>query len=512
MAEWIEVAKESDLNEGVPLVVKVGKREVFLIRVERSLYAYGHKCPHYEAPLTDGSISGHSLICPWHNARFDLTTGRMTVPPALDDLPAYPVKVEGGVVFAGEPEKRPVTPLPGTEKQTFVVVGAGAAGNAAVQTLRAEGFAGRVIMIGGEDDIPYDRPNLSKGFLSGEAKPEWLPLRSEKYYENRQIEMRKGTRVTAVEPEKHTVVLQDGTLLEYDQLLLATGGRPRKIPISGLEQENCFYLRSFADARAINDAAASSQYAVIIGAGFIGMEVASSLRQRDLEVHIVDIQSTPMEHVFGERIGRRFRKLAEEKGVVFHLGVTVKEIKGGGAGGVVLSDGANVKADLIVVGTGAIPVVDYLKGTDLSENGMVPVDGQLRTRHREIFAAGDIAGYPNPLTGDRQRIEHWVVAESQGIHAARSMLGKAGDYDLVPFFWTRQFGRSFKYVGFARESDQIAFRGDVEEGDFSAGYYERGRLKAAAALDRGEELVHLMAVLEEGRHIPFEEFETVGLK
>ncbi|MFB0546165.1 MAG: FAD-dependent oxidoreductase [Anaerolineae bacterium] len=509
--QWRKVMEEKDLKEGVPVSAKADGDNVLLVRLRDRICACGSKCTHYGGPLSDGLLSDHIITCPWHNARFDVTTGKMVAAPALNDLARYAVKVENGQVYVGRAE-RPRFPKPsGEDRRTFLIVAAGAAGNAAAETLRREGFAGRILLITAEAEGPYDRPNLSKDFLAGKARPEWIPLRSEQFYAEQRIELLTNRRVTALDPGDRSVTFANGERLNFDRLLLATGGFPRRLTIPGTDLEGCFLLRSLADAEAIVAAVQEAERALVVGASFIGMEVAASLTERGLEVHVVAPGQVPMMRVFGERVGRRLQRLHEEKGVLFHLGNTPKEILGQKrVQAVVLSDESRIATDVVVAGIGIIPAVDYLQNTGLLHNGAVPVDGRLQTKARGIFAAGDIAIVPDRRTGEARRVEHWVVAERQGQHAARAMLGSDAPYDEVPFFWTKQYDASLKYVGFARNYDRIAYRGDVEEGTFLAGYYQNGVLKAAATLGRSREIIALGEILKAGIMISPDQFQDEG--
>jgi len=500
---WRNVCRLEDLREGSPVLVKAGDDEVCVVLLEGSVHAVGNKCSHYECPINEGLLLGHVVTCKCHDARFDLRTGKVLSPPALNDLPVYPVRVSDGEVLVG-PVEKPRFPKPeGTDPRTFLIVGGGAAGNAAAETLRREGFAGRIVMATAEADLPYDRPNLSKEFMSGDAKPEWMPLRSAKFYANQRIEVLSETRVASIDAGKKSVVLSTGQTLSYDKALLATGGAPRKLPVPGGDGEGCFQLRSFADARLISEAAGAARKAVLIGAGFIGMELASSLRKRGLEVTVVSPESLPLAGLLGDRVASILRTRHEKDGVTFASGVSVVQISGRqGSKTITLSDGRRLEADFIVRGIGVQPVVDYLQGTGIVENGAVPVNPQLRTKHADLFAAGDIAVVPDTRSGAGIRIEHWVVAERQGQHAARSMLGSDAPYIEVPFFWTRQTGASLKYVGFARQWDEVAVRGDAEKGKFLAGYYSGGKLLAAATMGLSNELTAVKVMMERNTPLP----------
>lgn len=500
---WQKAGRLEDLREGSPVKVKVGEDDVCIVLLDGAVHAFGNKCPHYECPINEGVIVGNAVICRCHDARFDLRTGKLLSAPALNDLPVYPVRTENGDVLLGPVEKPRFPRAEGSDPRTFLIVGGGAAGNAATETLRREGFAGRIIMVTAETDTPYDRPNLSKDYMSGEAKPEWMPLRSAKFYANQKIEILTATRVTAVDPRKKTAALSNGQTISYDRALLATGATPRALPVPGADGEACFQLRSFADARAISEVVASSKSVALVGAGFIGMELASALRKRGLAVTVIAPESEPLEGIIGEKVASYMRKRHEKDGVAFRLSSTISRISGGkGNKAITLSDGSRVEADFVVYGIGVRPAVEYLQGTDLVENGAVPVNARLQTKYDGLYAAGDIAVVPDRASGAALRIEHWVVAERQGQHAARAMLGSSDPYNEVPFFWTRQTGVSLKYAGYVREWDEIAYRGDVDSGKFIAGYYRGGTLLAAASLGMPRELAAVKVVMGNKTPLP----------
>ncbi len=510
--KWTRVAAKAELADGKPVGVEVDGATVLLVRRGGQIHACGGKCTHHGAPLAEGVLVGDEITCPWHTARFDVTTGRMLAPPALDDEPKYEVKVKGREVYVGKATFAPSPRPRKKDPRTFAIVGGGAAGNAAAETLRREGFAGRVVMITQEKSLPYDRPMLSKGYLAGDAKAAWLPLRDKDFYEENQIEVLTGRRVVGLAPADRTLSFAKGKPMKADALLLATGSVPRRLAIPGADLEGCFLLRSLADAKALVAAAKVGSRAVLLGASFIGLEAAASLRSRGLEVHVVAPESVPMERVFGQEVGRFLQKLHEEKGVVFHLGQSARELVGLDRGkAVVLADGTRVEGDLVLVGVGVTPAIECLAGTGLAENGAVPVDGCLRTRADGVFAAGDIAAVPDARTGEPRRIEHWTVAERQGIHAARAMLGSQTPYDEVPFFWTKQYDASIKYLGYAARYDRVALRGSMEKGKFVAGYYAGGTLKAVAALGLSRDAILLGQALKAGRPVAPEQLADAGL-
>jgi NADPH-dependent 2,4-dienoyl-CoA reductase/sulfur reductase-like enzyme/nitrite reductase/ring-hydroxylating ferredoxin subunit len=508
---WEKAAGVKDLKDRVPISVKAKGKDILLVRIGDRLFATESKCPHYGGPLNKGLLSGDTITCPWHHARFDIATGKLNAPPALDDVQSFSTKVENGEVFIGPP----VTSMPdqdaGEDNRTYAVVGAGAAGNAAAETLRREGFSGRILLITAEKHPPYDRPVLSKGFLTGEASSDSLPLREKEFYKKMGIEIMTERRVRQLKPAERTLCFSDGKEVKYDAVLLATGGKPRPLPVPGADLRSVYLLRSMTDAETILGATKEAKKVVIVGSGFIGLEVAASLRHRDLQVDVASREEIPMARIFGERIGRWFQRMHEAQGVRFHPDVTAERIEDRGEGvRVSLSDGAGIDTDIVVVGLGIDPATDYLEDTNLLEDGAVAVDERLKAKEDGVFAAGDIALFPNPRTGEKHRVEHWVVAEAQGRHAARAMLGVGDSYGEIPFFWTRQYGKSIKYIGYGSPFDRVVFRGDVEEDSFFAGYCRNGQLQAASCLNGGNEFIGLSELLKAGRPPSPEAFEDPG--
>ncbi|MCX7029047.1 MAG: FAD-dependent oxidoreductase, partial [Spirochaetes bacterium] len=385
-AAWTRVCRDDELAEGAPRVLKAGDQDVYLVRVDGAVRAVGTECPHYHEELIKGVLFDREVVCPAHFARLDVCDGRMVSPPALDDLPRFPVKVENGEVWVG-PVEKPRFPKPvGDDSRIFLIVGAGAAGEAAAETLRREGFSGRICMVTAEDERPYDRPNLSKDLLTGKAKPEWMPLRGPKFLANQKIELITGRRVTAIDPAAKTATLSTGEKLAFDRALIATGGAPKKPPIPGADSEGCLLLRSFADGRVLMDMISRSKSAVLVGAGFIGMELASSLRDLGLRVQVVSMGLLPLSRVLGDRIASLLLKRHESNGVEFHLGATPVRVTGTpGDMQVELSDGATISGGFVVFGLGIDPAVDCLAGTGLAGPGGVPVDASMRTKHPDIF-------------------------------------------------------------------------------------------------------------------------------
>ncbi len=496
----IELAKVDELKDGEMQACSAGEAKVLLARVDGGFHAVGATCPHYGAPLAEGALCGKRLICPWHHASFDVTTGDLLEPPALDALPRYEVKVEDGRVIAilpDEVEDRRAPPMAGRDvgrdKRAFVILGGGAAGYMAAQTLREEGFQGRVLMITREDRLPYDRPNLSKDYLHGHAEPEWMPLRPDEFFSEREIEVWRGREAARVDAKTKTISFKDGAQLIYDALLVATGGEPRTLPVPGSELKNVLTLRSFADADTIIVAAGNAKRAVVVGASFIGMEAAFSLRTRGLEVAVVAPEKTPFERALGAEIGALFQKVHESNGVQFSLGAKVERIVGAGqVEAVALEGGEKIEADLVVVGVGVRPATDFLEGVALGDDGGVIVDERLCAAD-SLYAAGDIARFTDARTNQSSRIEHWRTALQQGRTAARNMAGRATVYGAAPFFWTTQFDATLTYVGHATQWDEIIFDGEVDGRDFLAFYVKGDQVLAVAGMNRDRE----MAIIED---------------
>ncbi len=506
---WKEVARSEEINEGKPYVLDLSDEEqVLVFRHQGALSACGNSCTHYGAPLSDGTFTGTTVTCPFHNARFNVTSGVMLQPPALDDLPVYDIKEENGRVYLGPVQPANITLAPGNDPRTFVVVGGGAAGQTAVETLRRDGFVGRIVMFTAEKEHPYDRTLLSKLFLSGEKEEEETLLRDAAFYDRLKIEVRRETKVKTVDLATKTVFVESGEEIHADAILLATGSRPRVLPVPGSDLSNIFPLRSLGDARQLRNAAKDAGRAVVVGASFIGTEVAASLRAQGVEVDVVALETVPFEKVFGERIGRRFLGMHEANGVKFHLGRRVKRFEGAGSvERVILDDDSVLNADLVVIGVGVEPIVDYLSDSSVVADGSVQVDETLQVAPG-VFAAGDIAAIPFEF-GERLRVEHWAVAERHGQHAARNMLGAAHPYKLAPFFWTRQLGTSFKYVGFAGTFDKIVYHGDVEAGNFLAGYVRNGRVMAVSSVGRGDAVNRFGEMLEAGKKVSPDQLEKL---
>jgi NADPH-dependent 2,4-dienoyl-CoA reductase/sulfur reductase-like enzyme/nitrite reductase/ring-hydroxylating ferredoxin subunit len=474
--------------------VSVGETPVLLARVDGKCYALSAHCTHYGAPLAEGYLSGDRIVCPWHHACFNARDGRLEEPPALDSLANYPIRIEGDEIFIDLPEGAPDRETPPMSKRsaddtrTFAIIGGGAAGYMAAQTLREDGFTGRIVMITRESRTPYDRPNLSKDYLHGHAEAEWMPLRPDQFYTEHDIDVLQGKEVTRVDTQARRIEFADGQKMDCDSILIATGGAPRHLQIPGSDLENVHVLRSFDSADAIIASAGNARNAVVIGASFIAMEAAFSLRERGLSVTVIAPDKVPFERTLGPEIGRMFQSVHESHGVKFQLGEHVKSLRGDSSiESVELSSGTIIDADLVVVGIGVTPATDFLFGTEKQKDNSVVVDEYLSLGNG-VFAAGDIATFVDERTGQPTRIEHWRTALQQGRVAAKNMLGQQMRYDSVPFFWTTQFDATLNYVGHAAGWDTIHYQGQADKKEFLAFYIKDGAISAVAGMNRDREL------------------------
>jgi NADPH-dependent 2,4-dienoyl-CoA reductase/sulfur reductase-like enzyme/nitrite reductase/ring-hydroxylating ferredoxin subunit len=486
----------SDLADGAMLTGHVHGEPALLVRRGDELFAIGATCSHYGGPLGDGVVVGETVRCPWHHACFSLRTGEAVRSPALNPVTCWDVEQRDGRAYVRGKREVKGPPSPAAVAggpASIVIVGGGAAGNAAAETLRREGYGGRITMLSADPSAPCDRPNLSKGYLAGTATAESIPLRTPEFYAQHRIDVRTNARARSIDTTNRVVQLEDGSRHAYDALLLATGAEPVRLAVPGAELPHVHYLRTFADSRALVEKALVSKRAVIIGASFIGLEVAASLRTRLVEVDVVAPGAVPMEKVLGAEVGAGFRRLHEQHGVRFHLGTTPVSID---AHTVTLANGERLQANLVVVGIGVRPATSLAEQAGLAVDRGVVVDEYLQTSVPGIFAAGDIARWPDRLSGERIRVEHWVVAERQGATAARNMLGRREHFDAVPFFWTEQYDFSLIYVGHAERWDAAEIDGKIDDHDATITYRGGGRTLAVATVYRDHESLGAEVELE----------------
>jgi NADPH-dependent 2,4-dienoyl-CoA reductase/sulfur reductase-like enzyme/nitrite reductase/ring-hydroxylating ferredoxin subunit len=496
--------EKPDLKQGVPLaripdggklLGTVDEEEVLVVRRGKELFAVGAHCTHYHGPLAEGLIVGDEVRCPWHHACFSLRSGEALRAPALDPIQCWRVEQTEDKVYVKDkvasaaPRRISATAHP----SSVLIVGGGAAGLAAAQMLRREGYGGPLTMISADGAPPVDRPNLSKDYLAGNAPEEWIPLRPPEWYSEHKIDLVLNSRVTSLDTKQKKVTTEDGKTYQYGALLLATGADPVKLPLEGASPSQIFYLRSFADSQAMVAKAASAKQVVVVGASFIGLEVAASLRTRGVAVHVVAPDKVPMEKVLGPEVGAVVRSMHESHGVVFHLGETVKRVNGNE---VTLSGGQVIEADFIVLGVGVRPSIALAEQAGLKTDRGIAVDEYLQTSEPGVFAAGDAARWPDPHTGERIRVEHWVVAERQGQIAARNMLGAREPFKSVPFFWSQHYDIPINYVGHAEKWDKIDIDGEVDKKDCTVRYQRNGRTMAVVTIFRDLESLKAEAEME----------------
>jgi apoptosis-inducing factor 3 len=482
-----------DFARGIPLkdlaadgmiLGHIAGEPVLLARTGGVLFAIGAECTHYHGPLAEGTLVADTVRCPWHHACFSLRTGEALRAPALNRVACWRAEQQDGKIYVREklePADRRAQATTVAGPDSVVIIGGGAAGNAAAEMLRREGYSGPVTMLSADHAGPYDRPNLSKDYLAGNAPEDWIPLRSPDFYRGHGIELKLGTRAVAIDPKTGEVRLADGARKRFGALLLATGAEPVRLGIPGSDLPHVHYLRTLADSRALIAAATAARRVVVVGASFIGLEVAASLRARGLEVCVVAPEARPMETIFGPEVGDLIRQVHEEHGVAFHLGTTAASFE---RNRVTLKSGEQLDADFVIVGIGVRPETALAEGAGIVVDRGVTVDPYLETNIPGIWAAGDIARWPDRLSGEMIRIEHWVVAERQGQTAARNMLGARERFDAVPFFWSQQHDLLLSYVGHATKWDRIEIDGSLNAKDCTVTYRQGGRKMAVLTMGR----------------------------
>jgi NADPH-dependent 2,4-dienoyl-CoA reductase/sulfur reductase-like enzyme/nitrite reductase/ring-hydroxylating ferredoxin subunit len=483
-----------EVAEGAPMRGHVAGKAAIMVRKGGEVFVVGAFCTHYHGPLAEGLVVGETIRCPWHHACFSLRSGEAERAPAFDALARWRVEQIEGMIFARE-RIRTAAPktAPARAPGSVVIVGAGAAGFAAAHALRAEGYDGAIEMVGADPAEPYDRPNLSKDYLAGSAQPDWLPLRDPAWYRDNRVSLRLGRRVLSLDLAQRRILLEGGEGVGFDAVLLAAGADPVRLPIPGADASHVHYLRSLADADRLIAAAAGAKRAAVIGASFIGLEVAASLRARGLEVHVIAPEAVPMARILGPDLGAHIRRLHESHGVVFHLEDTATEI---GADALTLKSGGSLAADVVAIGVGVRPNIALAEAAGLAVDKGVLVDKYLETSEPGVYAAGDIARWPDKITGERVRVEHWVVAERQGQTAARNMLGRRERFEAAPFFWSQHYDQAISYVGHAPAWDRAELSGDPAAGDCAVTFYAGGRKLAVATLGRDLESLQAEVAFE----------------
>lgn len=489
----------SELPDGKMLPGQVEGEEVLLVRKDDKFFAVGAHCTHYGGALSEGLIVGETVRCPLHHACFSLSSGEALRAPAFDPIPCWKVEKVGRKIFVREklvaPDSQQTKASRSSREapESVVIVGGGGAGLAAADMLRREGYDGPITMVSADDSPPCDRPNLSKDFLAGTAQEDWIPLRPLEYYGDRKIQLLLDSRVAALDVRGKQIQLEDGTNSKFGALLIATGADPVRLKIEGAVDSQIHYLRTFADSRAIVAKAVTAKCVVVIGASFIGLEVAASLRKREIDVHVVAPGRQPLERVLGQELGRAIRNLHESNGIIFHLGATVKHVDGRK---VMLDNETTLEADFVVAGVGVRPSVALAEQAGLKMDRGIVVNEYLETSVPGIFAAGDVARWPDPHSGEQIRVEHWVVAERQGQVAARNILGQRERFDAVPFFWSQHYDTTINYVGHAERWDTVQIEGSLEERNCSVSYKRDDRTLAVATISRDLQSLQTEAAME----------------
>ena len=489
------------VSDGVMVEGKVGDEEVLLTRRGSEFVAIGTHCTHYGGPLAQGWIVGDEIRCPLHHACFSLKTGEVLRNPAFDPISCWRVERVDDTLFVREKLPPPAAKVASPAQaqaypESIVIAGGGGAGMAAAVTLRREGYRGPLTMLSADRDPPCDRPNLSKDYLSGNAPGDWMPLRPAEFFADQKVELILNSHVASLDPQRKEVKLDNGKTYRFGALLLATGAEPKTLQVPGSEDSRLHYLRSWEDARRLIQAATTAKQVLIVGASFIGLEVAASLRERGIAVHVAAKEGEPLEHIFGKEIGKFVRELHESHGVAFHLGETIARLDGRKA---VLTKGTSVEADFVVLGIGVRPVVSLAEKAGLKVDKGVVVDEFLETNAKGVFAAGDIARWPDARSGQLTRVEHWVVAERMGQTAARNMLGRKERFDAVPFFWTQQYDVTVRYIGHAEKWDSIEIDGSLQAKDCAVTYKLGSRTLAVATIDRDLQNLRTEAEMEARR-------------
>mmetsp|Transcript_18358 Transcript_18358/g.50607 ORF Transcript_18358/g.50607 Transcript_18358/m.50607 type:complete len:617 (-) Transcript_18358:29-1879(-) len=518
----IDAFAADELEDGEMKAVPTGqgKTKVLIARVDGKYYAVSNSCTHVGAPMDTGILVGTRVLCPWHNAAFSVVTGAALDMPGRDSLDVYPVEVRGGRVIVKIPpnteqrqymEPRMAKPDPKADPRCFLIVGAGAAAQVAAETLRIDGYQGRIVMVTGDANAPYDRTRLTK--ILG-IPLDKISLRPHGWYEEHGVELLTGKNVKLLDAETKVAILSDGGQIAFDKVLVASGATPRKLKVPGADLKHIFTMRSAADSAAVRVAAGDSKTAVIIGSSFIGIEAASALKDslKLDRVVVVGMEAVPMERVLGKEVGAVIQKMGEDKGVEFMMRRTVKRFEAGPHGvvkEVVLDNGTVLPADMVVVGAGVVPNADFVAGVPKAQDGSIKVDAFMRAGAEGVYAAGDVANFPYSQTGERARIEHWNVAMQQGRTAARNLAGKrTSTYTTVPYFWSAFFGGKLNYVGYNGGHDEVLIEGDLAAKKFIAYYGRDGAVVAAASMGVPNSNLVLAEALRLGRLPPVSQLRS----
>ncbi|XP_007906683.1 apoptosis-inducing factor 3 isoform X1 [Callorhinchus milii] len=483
----VAVCHMNELQDGQMREVDVGYGKALLIKERGEYCAIGHKCPHYGAPLVKGVLNNGRVRCPWHGACFNVATGDIEDFPGLDSLPKFQVRIEKEKVMVRASKQalqsqKKVKRMArcallsdcNNSNTNVLIIGAGPAGLVCAETLRQEGFTDRIVMCTMETHLPYDRPKLSKSL---ECQVEQITLRSKEFFSLYDIEVQTEREMVSVDVKNKMVRFKDGLKMEYNKLLIATGSRPKPLQCRGADLENVYQLRTPEDANHIVKLA-SNRNAVIVGASFIGMEVAAYLTDKAHSVSVIGIENIPFRKVLGEKVGRSIMKMFETNRVKFYMQNEVSELRGqdGKVKEVVLKSGKVLRADVCVVGAGVVPATLFLKqsGINMDSKGFLPVNKLMQTNVPGVFAAGDVVTFPLAFRNNKKvNVGHWQMAHMHGRIAALNMLGGGIEIKTVPYFWTAMFGKSVRYAGHGEGFDDVIIQGDLDERKFVAFYTKK---------------------------------------
>ncbi len=492
MSSWTPVADLDELPVKTLRRIDVNGTAILLVRDGHRLFALGANCPHAGAPLEKGALCNGRLVCPWHKAVFAIGDGRVLEPPALESLPAWPVRVEGTRVSIDAEARARVTNGSLGSGQRIAIIGGGAAGASAIAALHEAGFDGEATLFAAEPEPPYDRTTLSKFVPAGEMAPDDVPpLLPRGVVDDAHLRI-DHTRVERLDVPARRLALADGREAAFDAVLVASGGVARRPDVPGADGKNVHVLRTLRDAASVLAALAPGDHAAILGNSFIGLETASALRKRGVGVTLIAPHCVPLLRPLGARVGALFRELHEAHGTKFLQG----EARHIDDTGVTLADGRHVRADAVIAGLGVRPATDFVEGITRDDDGGLAVDATLRVAEG-VYAAGDIAAFPIPGSRERGRIEHWRVAQQHGRVAALNMIGEDAHYTAVPFFWTFHYGRRFDYVGHVHEWDEVVINGRLDGPKFVALYARFGRVKAVLALGCEQAMATLVERMRE---------------
>lgn len=510
--EYIEgvVCQETDIGENEMKNFDLGSSKVLIVKQKGKISAIGTKCTHYGALLATGALGDGRIRCPWHGACFNIATGDIEDFPGQDSIPCYEVKVEQGQVTVRakksdlEANKRMKVMAQRDLKddRTFLVIGGGPSGAICVDTIRQNGFTGRVVIVCKEPLLPYDRIKVSKTM---DVQPESLLLRTQKFYDDNHIETMINVEATTLDAETKEVSLNNGYKIKYDKVYVATGSSPRKADIPGANLTNVVTLRNIADSHYVNDRLSEETHVVVLGVSFIGLEAACYCVKKAAKVTVIGRDSVPLRPVFGEAVGGRIMKFFEENKVEFVMNSGIKQCNGSAAGileSVELNDGTVLKADICIMGVGSTLNTEFLKGSGLNINkdGSIDTNDYLQSSLPDVYIGGDIANSPVFSSGDKlATIGHYSLAQHHGRVAALNMVGKPEELHVVPFFWAMLFGKSFRYCGHGKPAD-IHVEGSIEDMKFVAFYLDvSGNVIAMSSCGKDPIVSQFAEYLSQGR-------------